>query len=248
MHNVDEKSSVAVVCGVGPEVRAVAARLKRARKVNLGLFVSYVGELGGADCWLILSGRGVTAAYGATKQVCHEFSPELVVSFGVAGALDPVLKIGDVVIGSMAAHLQLTAEQLVRVCMSTEAQEAQIAALPAAPLAEQVATDPKVAERLALEFELKVAGALSTNFGVCADRMRELLWRTYGFSIVDQESYGVLKAVKEEATPGIIVRVVADRAGDSAENECRQHAPRVLFTGAEFLDRLMQKAIKLELF
>ncbi len=244
MRNVEQKRCVAIVCAVGPEIRAVAARLRRAKKSGMGLFSSYTGELGGAACRVILSGVGVTAAYAATKQVCHEFAPRLVVSFGVAGALDPGLQIGDVVIGDTAAHLQLSAEKVVRVRMITEDEGTQISELPAAPLAEQVTMDPDLAERLASKFELKVARALSTNFAVCSDRMRDLLWRNYELPIVDQESYGVLKAAKEEGTAGMIVRTIADHACDSAESECQQHARRVLLTGSEILERLLYKIVE----
>ncbi len=245
MRNVEQKRCVAIVCAVGPELRAVAARLRRAKKSGMGLFSSYTGELGGAECRLILSGVGVTAAYAATKQVCHQFSLQLVVSFGVAGALDPALEIADVVIGHTAAHLQLSAEEVVRVRMTTEGEGAQISTLPAAALAEKVTADPKLPERLASQFELKVARALSTNFAVDSDRMRDLLWRTYGLPIVDQESYGVLKAAKEEGVAGLIVRVIADRAGDMAESECHEHARRVLLTGAEILEPIIHRIIEL---
>ncbi len=243
MRNVEQKRCVAIVCAVGPEVRAVAARLRRAKKCAMGLFSSYTGELGGAACRLILSGAGVTAAYAATKHACHECAPQLVISFGVAGALDPALEIGDVVIGHTAAHLQLSAEDVVRLRMSEESEGTQISMLPPTPLAEQITMDQGPAERLASQFELKVARALSTNFAVASDRLRDLLWRTYELPIVDQESYGVLKAAKEEKVAGIIVRTIADRAGDDAESECQQHARRVLLTGAEILERLVQAFI-----
>lgn len=245
MHNVEQKRCVAIVCGVGPEVRAVAARLRQAKKSGMGLFSSYTGELGGTACRLVLSGVGVTAGYAATKQVCHEFAPQLVISFGVAGALDPGLEIGDVVIGHTAAHLQLSPEEVVRVRMSEESEGTQISTLPPTPLAEQVTMDQGPAERLASQFELKVARALSTNFAVCSDRMRDLLWRTYELPIVDQESYGVLKAAKEEGTAGLIVRVIADRAGDEAERECQQHACRALSAGAEILEPIIHRIVEL---
>ncbi len=241
MRDVEQKRCVAIVCAVGPEVRAVAARLRSAKKSGMGLFSSYTGELGGAPCRLVLSGMGVTAAYAATKQVCHEFAPQLVVSFGVAGALDPGLQIGNVVIGDTAAHLQLSAEDVVRLRMSEESEGTQISMLPSTPLAEQITMNQGLTERLASQFEVKVARALSTNFAVCSDCVRDPLWRTYELPIVDQESYGVLKAAKEEEVAGIIVRVIADRAGDEAESECQQHAREVLHKGVEMLERLLQR-------
>ncbi len=243
MSDVEQKRCVAIVCAVGPEMRAVAARLRRAKKSGMGLFSSYKGELGGMACRLVLSGMGVTAAYAATKQVCHQCAPQLVVSFGVAGALDPALEIGDVVIGHTAAHLQLSAEEVVRIRMTMESQGTQISMLPLTPLVEQITMDQGPAERLASQFELKVTRALSTNFAVCSDRVRDLLWHTYELPIVDQESYGVLKAAKEERTAGIIVRAIADRAGDDAENECHRHAAQVLLTRSEILERIVQAFI-----
>jgi adenosylhomocysteine nucleosidase len=246
MNNVDEKRWVAVVCGAGPEVRAVAARMRRATKSSLGLFVSYTGELGGAPCRLVLCGIGIAAAYAATKQVCHEFAPQLAISFGVAGALDPTLKIGDVVIGGSAAHLELSAEEAVRISMSAEAEAPHSMELPHLPEAEQVTGDRVRAERIASQLGVNVTRVLSANFVVSSDRMRDLLWRTYGFAIVDQESYGVLKAAKEEGIAGIVVRVISDHAGDHAESECQQHARSVLYTGAEILERLLQRLNELK--
>jgi nucleoside phosphorylase len=80
---------------------------------------------------------------------------------------------------------------------------------------------------------------------VSSDRVRDLLWRAYELPIVDQESYGVLKAAKEEEVAGILVRSIADLAGDMAESECQRNAAQVLLTGAEILERLMQECIEL---
>ena len=158
-------SRIGVVTGMASE-----ARLLR------GLGLMSVSSGGHADS----TNRGIEEMIGA--------GVERLVSFGIAGALDPSLKPGDLVLAS-AVHL---------------------------PDGHRQPVDQKwlvrVANRLPQARIGDVAGS-STIVGTA--QSKAMLQRDTGAVCVDQESHWVAEAARANRRPFIVLRAIADRAGDS---------------------------------
>jgi adenosylhomocysteine nucleosidase len=58
------------------------------------------------DCVLVCGGIGAEAARRATEAVIALYHPEIIYSTGFAGALDPMLKIGDIVVPNRVVNAQ----------------------------------------------------------------------------------------------------------------------------------------------
>jgi hopanoid-associated phosphorylase len=110
------------------------------------------------------------------------------VSFGIAGALDPSLKPGDVVVGSAVRTIQ----------------------------GERLPVDQKWLAHLTTHLaNVRVADVVgSTAIAATAER-KAMLHRDTGAACVDQESHWVAEAAHADRLPFIVVRAIADRAGDS---------------------------------
>jgi adenosylhomocysteine nucleosidase len=63
-------------------------------------------RVAGRDCALVTSGMGIRRAGQATRALLESFRPELLLSFGIAGAARPDLEIGDVVLGEQTCRLE----------------------------------------------------------------------------------------------------------------------------------------------
>ncbi|MFH0794932.1 MAG: 5'-methylthioadenosine/S-adenosylhomocysteine nucleosidase, partial [bacterium] len=226
------------------EARAVAARLGQAHSRSLGLFKAHFGKLSGRDTVVVESGLGANAAYAATLQVIEFYPLRFVFDFGLAGAVSPDLKIGDLLLPekivpydlpssfSYLATIEgaLTDEQ--KKACSREAFEARairIAGLE--PLAEAVG-----ARRVVLG---------CADIGISSARDRRFLHREFGFDAVDWETCAVIEAARSRGVAAVSLRVVSDLANEQAEQQVRESYRRVLAHAADTLVRHLWDFLKL---
>ncbi len=143
--------------------------------------------LRGLDLMAISTGGDPDATQRGVEAMVREGAEKLV-SFGIAGALDPAMKPGDLVLAS-AVHLQdghrQPTDQKWLVHISHALSEARIA---------------------------DVAGS-STIVATAAEKAT--LHRDSGAVCVDQESHWVAEIARTNRLPFIVLRAIADRAGDS---------------------------------
>src|SRR5262245_40939630 len=91
--------SLVGVLGIADEVMPLEKRLKDSREVGVQGYTFRAGTLNGRQVVVGRSGIGkVNAAIVATIMIGH-FKPATIVFSGTAGAVDPQLRPGDVVIG-----------------------------------------------------------------------------------------------------------------------------------------------------
>lgn len=90
--------TIAVLCAIPEEREALSTSFNRSRLVEIGRLRFEEGHLDGVPVVLVGAGIGkVNTAIAATLLV-ERFNASLIIFTGVAGGLDPALKIGDLVI------------------------------------------------------------------------------------------------------------------------------------------------------
>jgi hopanoid-associated phosphorylase len=155
----------------------------------LGIITGMASEarIFGADALTIAAGGNATATRQGIATLIARGADRLV-SFGIAGALDPSLKPGDLVIGAAVRTAQgdrLPVDQKWLVQLTTHLGNARVA---------------------------DVYGS-SSIVGLAAQKA--MLFRDSGAVAVDQESHWVADAAHTRRIPFIVVRAIADRAGDT---------------------------------
>ena len=95
---------IGIISAMDSEHRQLAERLQHRKEVNDGRFCYVEGRLGDHEVVLMQCGIGkVNAAVGASGLI-HAYHPHCIVSTGVAGGIDSLLQVGDVVVGSRTAY------------------------------------------------------------------------------------------------------------------------------------------------
>jgi adenosylhomocysteine nucleosidase len=88
-----------VVIAAMPQERSALLRLiKDSQRTSLGTFRCDRFQIPGRDCLLVTSGMGLKRATQATQVLVEATNPSLLISVGVAGASNPDLEIGTVVV------------------------------------------------------------------------------------------------------------------------------------------------------
>jgi hopanoid-associated phosphorylase len=157
--------------------------------MTLGIVTGMVSEarVFGAGALTISTGGNPQATRDGIARLIARGVDRLV-SFGIAGALDPSLSPGDLIIGSAVSTtdgVRVPVDQKWLAHLTTHLSPARIA---------------------------DVVGS-TTIAASAADKA--MLHRDTGAACVDQESHWVADAAHAHKLPFIVIRAIADRAGDS---------------------------------
>src|SRR6185295_7504736 len=97
---MDQPIDLAILAALDEELEAIQTRLSDARIENVGTFQVTRGRLGGCEVIVDRTGIGKVNAALHTQSVLFRYRPKAIVFTGVAGALVPLLKIGDLVVAT----------------------------------------------------------------------------------------------------------------------------------------------------
>jgi adenosylhomocysteine nucleosidase len=105
---------IGIIGAMAQEIALLQADLKNARRQTRGMREYLEGTLYGKDSVLVFSRWAKVAAASTVTTLIEVFGVDLVVFTGVAGAADPGLEIGDVVIGTRLVQHDLDPRPLFR--------------------------------------------------------------------------------------------------------------------------------------
>ena len=89
--------TIGIIAAMPQESNALLRLIGPRERPDLGAYRCYRFRLSNRECWLLASGMGLQRATRATHALIDAASPQLLVSVGVAGAVNADLEIGDVV-------------------------------------------------------------------------------------------------------------------------------------------------------
>jgi adenosylhomocysteine nucleosidase len=98
--------SIGLIAAMNQESDALLRLIKGWKRISLGQFKGARFQSGERNCVLITTGWGRKRAGEATSVLITESKPEVLISFGIAGAVNSDLQIGDVVISSKSCILE----------------------------------------------------------------------------------------------------------------------------------------------
>ena len=140
-----------------------------------------------ADALTISAGGDAQATRAGIAKLIVQGADRLV-SFGIAGALDPSLKPGDLIIGSAVRTTD----------------------------GERMPVDQKWLAYLTTHLGVaRIADVIGSTTIAATAEQKAMLHRDTGAACVDQESHWVADAAHANRVPFIVLRAIADRAGDS---------------------------------
>jgi hopanoid-associated phosphorylase len=158
--------------------------------VSIGVVTGMASEariLRGRGVAVVSTGGNPDATRHGVEALLRQGATKLV-SFGIAGALDPSLKPGDLVLAS-AVHL---------------------------PDGHRQPTDQKWLVHIGQALpQARIADVAGSSTIVATAAAKAVLQRDSGAVCVDQESHWVAELARERRVPFIVLRAIADRAADS---------------------------------
>ncbi|MBN2387856.1 MAG: hypothetical protein JXB85_12630 [Anaerolineales bacterium] len=101
-----DMQTIGLIAAMPQESRALLRGLKEWKRTALDRVGAIRFQLLDRNCLLVTSGMGLARAVDGARSLLSATSPHLVVSFGIAGAVDADLRIGDVVVARNTCLLE----------------------------------------------------------------------------------------------------------------------------------------------
>ncbi len=224
---------IAVVGAMESEIDGVRRRMRVESEHRWGLIVVREGRLGERRLCCARSGVGKACAAAVTTHVIDRYRPESVVYVGIAGALDPALEIGDLVVATEC--LQHDLDATVFGFARGEVPYDRI---------RWIASDPrlfKVARGYRPSTGRCVTGRVLTGdrfFSAADRRERDYLTGELGGVAVEMEGAGAAIAASFGAVPFLLARVISDKADGTAPRDFATFLPVAAERIAEFVSYL----------
>jgi adenosylhomocysteine nucleosidase len=98
--------TIGLIAAMTQESNALLRLIKGWKRISFGQFRGVRFKSKNFDCLLIITGWGRERAGDATRVLLAEASPQVLISFGIAGAVNSDLQIGDVVVSSKSYLLE----------------------------------------------------------------------------------------------------------------------------------------------
>jgi adenosylhomocysteine nucleosidase len=192
-----------VTGALSEELNVATALCKRPARVDCaGVRLLRAVAASGTVC-LLKTGVGPERAASRLELVLAQLQPEEILTVGYAGALDPGLRIGDLIIAQRASLLgtpdngMRTLDELV---LSGSWSLSPVARLEAA--AAQAGLTPR-------------SGAILTSRHIIGDpAQKQLLYRKFGATVVDMETGALARTAAARGVPYGCVRAISDEAAD----------------------------------
>jgi adenosylhomocysteine nucleosidase len=167
----------------------------------------HLGRLAGHSVVITTTGVGKVRAAARTQFLIDHFDITKLIFVGIAGAIDPQLKGGDIVVCRRALEHDFVA------LIESRPHEAD-------PQLVKLAL--KAGEKVGLSEKLHIGTVLTGDQTIAQQSRKQQLWQTFGGDCVDMEGAAVAMVCRMNKVPFVIIRAISDLADESAASEVLQ--------------------------
>jgi adenosylhomocysteine nucleosidase len=205
---------IGIVGALEEEIKPLIAAMKGVQASNWGKRSLYRGAIGNCEVVAISCGVGKVRAAACTQYLIDHFSVEAVLCSGVAGAVNPHLEIGDIVISKRALQhdFDLGDPGLLKKLRKRW--------LKADPRLMELAME--AGKDLGFEERIHVGTVLTGDQPIASQEKRQWLWETFRGDCVEMEGAAVAQVCRLSSVPFLIVRAISDAANEEAVREFKQ--------------------------
>lgn len=204
---------LAIIAPMEEEAAAFKPRLANLRRTGDGEVPIYVGELNGSETILLQCGIGKANAAWTTALLIERYRPDGILHYGVAGGLNPELRVGDTVVATELVYSDVDATAFGYAY-------GQVPQMPASYPADERLLG--IARRAVAEAPLE--GAIVSGLVTTADSFvnrpslaASIRSRFPSAQATDMEGAAVAQTAYRLGVPCLVVRSLSDLAGEDAK-------------------------------
>lgn len=205
---------IGVISAMSSEHRQLADRLQQAKESGEGRFCYVEGLLGGNEVVLTQCGIGKVNAAVGTAELIRRYQPQCIISTGVAGGIDTVLHVGDVVASNRLVYHDVY-------CGNDGTQYGQIQGMPLYYEADATLLQHALRLNESGTLESRIHGGLICTGDRFVEDAAELAAIKQHFPdgmAVDMESAAIAQTCFVYGVPFLSFRIISDTPGAHDDN------------------------------
>lgn len=225
------KSRIGIMGAMPEEIEGVVALLSDCVETTMGKRTYFSGQINGIETVVVFSRWGKVAAATTAATLIHEFKITELLFTGVAGAISPELKIGDIVLGKRLIQHDMDARPLMqqyeipllsKTYLETDATHLSIASKAIKAVFESKSLHSVIGENDLKEFDISQPKlcigdiASGDQFFSKNEQKQNLIFQLPNVLCVEMEGAAVAQVCYEYEIPFSIIRTISDVADDSA--------------------------------
>ena len=224
---------IAIIGAMAEEVNELLPLLENKQEIKYPAFTVYQGNLGQHKALIAQCGIGKVNAAALTQLVLMQGAKQVIVT-GVAGAVDPNLNVGDIVISSDAVQHDVDVTGLGY----------EIGKVPGENLA-YIADDhlKNLASEATTELE-QVKGVVgrivSGDQFIYDPEMSRWLHSTFKASCAEMEGASIAQICSKWEVPFVIIRSISDNANQDAGVDFREFTPLAASRAKKIVELMLQ--------
>ena len=216
---------------IAEEVNPMKEHMEKVEIAKYGAVQTFQGFLGKRKVVLAQSGIGKVAAAAATQLLIDRFEVKSVIFFGIAGSLDPSLKVGDIVIATELYEYDvgiLTSEEFTHIGSGAYNEANRLKFFKSYRCDPQlVEVAFKTSETLDFLSEKPkiLKGAIVTGSQmIYSKEVKEWLYKNFSALAIEMEGAAVAQVASMHNIPFLIIRSISDTA-ESPQIDMSKIAP-----------------------
>jgi len=184
-----------IIAATDEELNGVLKRMMQVRRESRPGMHCFYGRINSRDLLLVQTGVGPKKAGAAANRILKEYAPQAVMSIGAAGAADPALHVGDIVIIQNILHH-------AGGCFAADA-------LRSGRVSEQLSAAAMPVHR---------GDCFTVGTFIHTAGQKQRIFETTGARVIDMESASLAKRFCPAGAAFLDIRIVSDNAREDAFN------------------------------
>ncbi|OPX17806.1 5'-methylthioadenosine/S-adenosylhomocysteine nucleosidase [candidate division WOR-3 bacterium 4484_100] len=237
---------IGIMGAMDKELNLIKQKMKIEEVDTLAQKIFTVGSIKGIPCVCVQAGVGKVNAALTAEILILKYQVDAIIFSGVAGGINPQLKIGDIVISERVLHHdfgQILPDQFIP--GDTTGYSADTVLIEIALKAVKDVKFPEVPKKLCKEKEhlprVVLGRIVSGDQFISSEKKRQWLAQTFRADCVEMEGSGMAQVCALNKLPFLIIRCVSDLANEKAEIDF----PAFVGYSAENSSLLLLKMIEL---
>ncbi len=221
-----------IIAALKEEIEPLVQSMEGVETSKWGRRSVYQGRIGNCQVVAMACGVGKVKAAAATQYLTDHFSVESLICTGVAGAVNPRLRTGDVVISEKALEHDFDPgdpallKRFRRRWLRADGELVKLAL--------------EAAKELGLADHCRPGKVLTGDQAIVSRERRQWLWKTFGADCVDMESAAVAQICRLNGVPWVVVRAISDSAEEDSIAEFRENLVQGAAAAAKVVERLAE--------